>query len=120
MQAEMQATPAEAFRLAGTFAAGLGRATAGTGTTQVVLQFDAWELHDIMQLVVVDVSGVESPGVVGAILGVCACSSEPPIQNLSPIRITTRKPYSTKAQSACSLDEPVAKFAPAMRIDAPA
>src|ERR1700761_5549148 len=75
VQAEMQATPADAFRFAGAFAAGLGSATAGTGTTHVVLQFDAWELHDIMQLVVVDVSGVESPGVVGAIFGVCACAA---------------------------------------------
>jgi hypothetical protein len=76
VQAEMQAPPADALRIEGGLALGLGSATAGAGTTQVVLQFDAWELQDIMQFVVVDVSGVESPGVVGAIFGVvCACAA---------------------------------------------
>jgi hypothetical protein len=42
---------------------------------QVVWQFAARELHVIMQLVTVEVMGVESPGVVGATLGVVACAS---------------------------------------------
>jgi hypothetical protein len=78
VQAEMQAPPADALRIEGglELGLGLGSATAGAGTTQVVLQFDAWELQDIMQFVVVDVSGVESPGVVGAMFGVvCACAA---------------------------------------------
>jgi hypothetical protein len=63
---------------------GVGGATDATGTTQDVLQFDAWELHDIMQFVVVDVTGVERPWVVGetvcvpvvgAVVGDCACAA---------------------------------------------
>jgi hypothetical protein len=47
----------------------------GCGIKQVVRQFDARELHVIMQLVTVEVMGVESPGVVGATFGVVVCAS---------------------------------------------
>ena len=40
------------------------------GIKHVVRQFAACELQPIMQLVTVDVIGVESPGVTGAIFGV--------------------------------------------------
>ena len=45
------------------------------GMTQVVRQFATWELQDIMQFVVVDVSGVESPVSGGATLGTVVCAS---------------------------------------------
>jgi hypothetical protein len=41
--------------------AGAGTLIGGGGTKQPAWQFAARELHDIMQLVVVDVRGVESP-----------------------------------------------------------
>jgi hypothetical protein len=51
----------------------------GCGIKHVVRQFAACELHVIMQLVTVEVMGVESPGVVGATFGVVgvvvACAS---------------------------------------------
>jgi hypothetical protein len=81
VQAEIQATPADALKTGAGLLLGLGGATAATGTTQLVLQLDAWELHVIMQFVVVEVTGVESPGVLGATfcvpavgggVGVCA------------------------------------------------
>jgi hypothetical protein len=40
---------------------GLGRGVGDAGIKHVVLQFAARELQDIMQLVVVEVTGVESP-----------------------------------------------------------
>jgi hypothetical protein len=53
--------------------------------TQVVRQFATWELQDIMQFVVVDVSGVESPVSGGATLGtvVCANASRGLVQSAS-------------------------------------
>jgi len=45
---------------------------------QVVLQFTAWELQVIMQLVVVEVRGVESPGVGATTLGVVVCAKAAP------------------------------------------
>lgn len=45
------------------------------GITQAVRQFATWELHDIMQFVVVEVSGVESPVSGGATLGTVVCAS---------------------------------------------
>jgi hypothetical protein len=48
------------------------------GTTQVVRQFDACELQIIMQVVVVKVRGVESPGIGVTTLGVAACPKAGP------------------------------------------
>ena len=48
---------------------------AGCGIKHVVRQFTACELHATMQLVTVEVMGVESPGVVGATFGVVVCAS---------------------------------------------
>jgi hypothetical protein len=49
---------------------GLGRGIGGTGMKHVVLQFAACELQDIMQLVVVEVTVVESPWPGATTLGV--------------------------------------------------
>jgi hypothetical protein len=47
----------------------------GAGLKQPVWQFAACELHDIMQLVTVEVIGVESPTKGGVTFGVVACAS---------------------------------------------
>jgi hypothetical protein len=59
------------------FGGGAG-ALIGGGMKQVVLQFTAWELQVIMQLVVVEVRGVESPGVGATTLGVVVCAKAAP------------------------------------------
>jgi hypothetical protein len=48
------------------------------GMTQLVRQFDACELQIIMQVVVVKVRGVESPGIGVTTLGVVACAKAGP------------------------------------------
>jgi hypothetical protein len=45
------------------------------GMKQPVVQFAACELHDIMQFVTVEVTGVESPVKGGVTFGVVACAS---------------------------------------------
>jgi len=45
------------------------------GMTQPVWQFAACELHDIMEFVTVEVTGVESPWKGGVTFGVVACAS---------------------------------------------
>ncbi len=45
------------------------------GITQLVWQFAARELHDIMQFVTVERTGVESPCKGGVTFGVVACAS---------------------------------------------
>jgi hypothetical protein len=45
------------------------------GMKQLVWQFAACELHDIMQFVTVEVTGVESPWKGGVTFGVVACAS---------------------------------------------
>jgi hypothetical protein len=50
----------------------------GTGTKQPVRQFAACELHDSIQLVTVEVTGVESPDVTGetcCVVAVAACAN---------------------------------------------
>jgi hypothetical protein len=47
----------------------------GAGMTHAVWQFDARELHSIMQFVTVEVRGVESPWKGGVTFGVVACAS---------------------------------------------
>jgi hypothetical protein len=54
LQAEMHAPLADALRLDAGLLLGLGRATAGAGTTQVVRQLAACALQLIMQLVTVE------------------------------------------------------------------
>ena len=56
---------------------GLGAGVGGTGNTQVVLQFAACELQNIIQLVVVEVRGVESPEVGATTLGVVCAKAGP-------------------------------------------
>jgi hypothetical protein len=53
----------------------MGVVVRGAGMTQPVWQFDARELHDIMQFVTVEVTGVESPRKGGVTFGVVACAS---------------------------------------------
>ena len=53
----------------------LGGGVGGTGNTQVVLQFTAWELQVIMQVVVVKVRDVEIPGMGVTTFGVVVCAS---------------------------------------------
>jgi hypothetical protein len=67
--------PAEEFRLEAGALLGLGGAVGTTGSTQVVRQFAACELQLIMQLVVVKVRGVCSPGVGATTFGVVVCAS---------------------------------------------
>jgi hypothetical protein len=52
-----------------------GVTVGGAGMTQLVWQFAASELHDIMQFVTVEVIGVESPVKGAATFGVVACAS---------------------------------------------
>jgi hypothetical protein len=52
-----------------------GVASGGAGMTQLVWQFAASELHDIMQFVTVEVTGDESPVKGVATFGVVACAS---------------------------------------------
>ncbi len=56
---------------------GLGGGLGGTGNTHVVWQFAACELQDIIQLVVVEVRGVESPGMGATTLGVVCAKAGP-------------------------------------------
>ena len=53
----------------------VGDASAGARMTQAVWQFAACELHDIMQFVTLEVTGVESPWKGGVTFGVVACAS---------------------------------------------
>ena len=66
-----------ALRIGAALLLGLGRGVGGTGNTQVVLQFVACELQDTIQLVVVEVTGVESPGVGTTTLGVACAKAGP-------------------------------------------
>ena len=66
-----------ALRIGAALLLGLGRGVGGTGNTQVVLQFVACELQDTIQLVVVEVTGVESPGVGATTLGVACAKAGP-------------------------------------------
>jgi hypothetical protein len=74
-QANRHAVPAVEFRLAAGALLGLGGGVGTTGSTQVVRQFAACELHDIMQLVVVKVRGVGNPGVGVTTFGVVVCAT---------------------------------------------
>ncbi len=56
----------------------MGVVVGGEGMTQRVWQFAACELHDIMQLVTVEVTGVENPWKGGVTFGVVACASATP------------------------------------------
>ena len=59
---------------------GPGALIGGGGTKQPVWQFAARELQDIMQLVVVEVSGVDSPVVGATTFGVVVCArAAPPV-----------------------------------------
>jgi hypothetical protein len=53
----------------------MGVVVGGAGMTQPVWQFAACELHNIMQFVTVEVTGVESPTKGGVTFGVVACAS---------------------------------------------
>src|SRR4029077_6140338 len=53
----------------------IGVVVGGAGMTQPVWQFAACELHNIMQFVTVEVTGVESPTKGGVTFGVVACAS---------------------------------------------
>ena len=66
-----------ALRIGAALLLGLGRGVGGTGNTQVVLQFVACELQDTIQLVVMEVTGVESPGVGTTTLGVACAKAGP-------------------------------------------
>jgi hypothetical protein len=66
-----------ALRIGAALLLGLGRGVGGTGNTQVVLQFVTCELQDTIQLVVVEVTGVESPGVGTTTLGVACAKAGP-------------------------------------------
>ena len=66
-----------ALRIGAALLLGLGRGVGGTGNTQVVLQFVACELQETIQLVVVEVTGVESPGVGTTTLGVACAKAGP-------------------------------------------
>jgi hypothetical protein len=69
---------------------GLGSGVGGAGNTHVVLQLDAWELQDIMQLVVVEVIGVESPGVGLTTFGVVCARAELLAAAVAPTRMITK------------------------------
>jgi hypothetical protein len=66
-----------ALRIGAALLLGLGSGVGGTGNTQAVLQFVACELQDTIQLVVVEVTGVESPGVGATTLGVACAKAGP-------------------------------------------
>ena len=66
-----------ALRIGAALLLGLGSGVGGTGNTQAVLQFVACELQDTIQLVVVEVTGVESPGVGTTTLGVACAKAGP-------------------------------------------
>ena len=53
----------------------MGVVVRGAGMTQPVWQFAACELHNIMQFVTVEVTGVESPTKGGVTFGVVACAT---------------------------------------------
>jgi hypothetical protein len=90
-QANRQVVPAVEFRLATGALLGLGGAVGATGSTQVVRQFAACELHDSMQLVVVKVRGVGSPGVGVTTLGVVVCATAgPDAAAAATAKMTTR------------------------------
>jgi hypothetical protein len=77
-QANRQAVPAVEFRLGAGALLGLGGVVGTTGSTQLVRQFAAVELHDIMQVVVVKVRGVGNPGVGLTTFGVVVCATAGP------------------------------------------
>jgi hypothetical protein len=68
-----------ALRIGGGLLLELGEGVGGTGNTQAVLQFTTWELQVIMQVVVVKVRGVESPGMGVTTFGVVVCASAAPL-----------------------------------------
>ena len=74
-----QAVPDVALRIGGGLLLELGEGVGGTGNTQAVLQFTTWELQVIMQVVVVKVRGVESPGMGVTTFGVVVCASAAPL-----------------------------------------
>jgi hypothetical protein len=90
-QANRQAVPAVEFRFAAGALLGLGGVVGTTGSTQAVRQFDACELQDIMQLVVVKVRGVGKPGVGLTTFGVGVCASAgPDAAAAATAKMTTR------------------------------
>jgi hypothetical protein len=94
-QANRQVVPAVEFRLAGGALLGLGGAVGATGSTQVVRQFAACELHDIMQVVVVKVRGVGNPGVGVTTFGVAVCATAEPDAAAAARAKMTKKTFMT-------------------------
>ena len=76
-----------ALRIGAALLLGLGRGVGGTGNTQVVLQFVACELQDTIQLVAVEVTGVESPGVGATTLGVACAKAGPDAAVTATVRM---------------------------------
>jgi hypothetical protein len=76
-----------ALRIGAALLLGLGSGVGGTGNTQAVLQFVACELQDTIQLVVVEVTGVESPGVGATTLGVACAKAGPDAAVTATVRM---------------------------------
>ena len=103
-QANRQAVPAVGFRLAAGALLGLGGTVGTTGSTQVVRQFAACELHDIMQLVVVNVRGVGNPGVGLTTFGVVVCAAAGPDAAAAATAKTTTRTFTFMALSLTMTD----------------
>ncbi len=87
--------PAVEFRFAAGVLLGLGGAVGATGSTQAVRQFEACELQDIMQLVVVKVRGVDKPVVGATTFGVVVWATTGPDAAAAATAKMTTKTFMT-------------------------